>query len=98
MPFEGVTIAEVGIEPDAGVVDEDVEGLDSLDCGTDLRRVGHVQVQRRHAPIGVGQRLTRSGVHTVRASPQSFLDQRLSNTAIGSGHQNCFAFHVVLLG
>ena len=33
--FEGGTIAEVGVEAEAGVVDEDVEGFDGLDRGAE---------------------------------------------------------------
>jgi hypothetical protein len=38
----------------------------------------------------MGKGLARTGVHPLRASPQGFFDQRLSYTAICSGHQNCF--------
>ena len=65
----------------------------------DLRRVGHVQGQRRDPPIRVGQRLARTGIHPLRAPPQGFLDQRLTDTTIGPGHQNCTACdrHTTLL-
>ena len=89
MLFERGTIAEVIVVRHAGVVDEDVERLDALDGCLNLRGVGHVQGQGRDAPIRVGQGLARTGVHPLRASPQGFLDQRLPDTAIGPGHQNC---------
>ena len=93
------TIAQVVVQRHAGVVDEDIERLDPGDSCLDLRRVGHVQGQRRDAPIRVGQGLARTGVHPPRASPQGLLDQRLPDAAIGPGHQNCSVgdCHCVLL-
>ncbi len=88
VPFEHGTIAEVIKMPQAGVVHEDVERLDLPGRCLNLRRAGHVQGQRRDAPVRVGQGLARTGIHPPRASPQRFLDQRLSDTAIGPGHQN----------
>src|ERR1019366_9106847 len=37
----------------------------------------------------VDQRFAHAGIDALRASPQSFLNQRLPDAAIGSGHQNC---------
>jgi hypothetical protein len=88
--FKRGTFAEVIEERQAGVVDEHVERLDTLDRCLSLRSVGHVQGQGRDPPILVHQRLARTGVRPLRASPQRLLDQRLSDTAIGPGHQNCF--------
>ena len=90
MLFEHGTIAQIIVKRQAGVVDEYIERFDSLDSVLNLRSVGHVQGQGRDAPIQVGQGLARTGIHPLRASPQGFLDQRLSDTAIGPGHQNCF--------
>ena len=45
------SIAEVIVECYAGVVDQQVERIDALHGGLDLRRVGHVQGQRRYPPI-----------------------------------------------
>src|SRR5216684_531432 len=87
--LERGAIAEVVVKRDAGVVDEDVERLDSPGRGLNLRRAGHVQGQRRDAPVRVGQGLARTGIDPARASPQGFLDQRLPDAAIGPGHQNC---------
>jgi hypothetical protein len=87
--FERGTIAQVIVKRHAGVIDEDIERLDSLDSCLSLRRVGHVQGQGRDAPIQVGQGLARTGIHPLRASPQGFLDRRLPDAAIGPGHQKC---------
>jgi hypothetical protein len=86
VPFERGTIAQVIVSRQASVIDEDIERFDSLDRSLNLRSVGHVQGQWRDALIPVGQRLARTGIHPLRASPQRFLDQRLSYTAIGPGH------------
>ena len=51
MPFERGTIAQVIVKRQAGVIDEDIERLDSLDSCLNLRRVGHVQGQGRDATI-----------------------------------------------
>ena len=61
--LERAAIAEVVVERHAGVVDEDVERLDPLDRGLDLRRVGHVEDQRRDAPVAMGDRPAGAGVH-----------------------------------
>jgi hypothetical protein len=89
--FERSTISQVIETRHAGVIDEDRERFDSLDSFLNLRSVGHVQGQRRDATIRVGQGLARTGIHSLRASPQCFLHQRLPDTSIGPGHQNCFA-------
>ncbi len=44
--FDHIEIAQIVVDGDAGVVDEDVEGVDLADCPLDLRSVGHVQRQR----------------------------------------------------
>jgi hypothetical protein len=71
-----------------GIVDEDIESVDFPDGRANLRGTGHVQCQRRDALIGVGKGLARAGIDPFRASPQSLLDQRFSEAAIGSSHQN----------
>ena len=63
----------------------------------DIQTVGRLlcdryQGQRRNALIGVNQGLARTGIHPLRASPQGFLDQRLPETSVGAGHQNCLPF------
>ena len=45
---------EIVVQAHAGIVDEDVERLDFLDGRLNLRRVGHVQGQRRDTTICVG--------------------------------------------
>jgi hypothetical protein len=47
-------------------------------------------------PIQVRKGVARTGIHPLGASPQGFLDQRPSDTAIGPGHQNSFVcdFHI----
>jgi hypothetical protein len=60
-----------------------VLAADFLDGFLELRFVGHVQGQGRNAPIQVGQRLARTGIHLLGTSAQGFLDQCLSDTAIG---------------
>ena len=54
-----------------------------------LRGVGHVQAQGRDARIHVGHGPASADIYPLRTPAQSFLDQRLSDTTIGPGHQNC---------
>jgi hypothetical protein len=68
VPFEHGRIAQVVVERQAGVVDQDVERFDVIDCSPNVRRVGHVQGQGPDAPIRMGQRPARAGVHPFRAS------------------------------
>ena len=89
VPFEHGPIAQVVVERHAGVIDEDVERVDFIDGSLDLRSVGHVQGQGCDAPIPVGQGLARAGIYPFRTSVQRFLDQGLSDAAIGPGDQNC---------
>ena len=84
-------IAQVVVEGDAGVVDENVEGLDRSTARLDLRRVGHVQDQGRDPLVMVGKRPAGAGVHPACASPQRFLDQRLADPTVGPGYQHCLA-------
>ena len=87
--FEHGTIAQVVVERDASVVDEDVERADYPGSFLDLRRAGHVQGQRGDALVWVGQRHTRAGIHPLRVPAKRFFDQRLADAAVGSGHQDC---------
>jgi hypothetical protein len=98
MRFEQRTMAEVVVQPQAGIVDEDVERLHVLDRRLNLPRVGHVLDQGRDAPISVGQGLPGTGVDPLSASPQGFLGQRSPDATIGSGHQDCAVcdFHTIL--
>lgn len=84
MPFERGSIAQIIVKRQACVIDEDIERFDARDGRLDLRGVGDVQDQWRDAPIQVGQGLACPGIHPFRASPQGFLDQRLSDAAIGT--------------
>ena len=92
MPFERGTIAQLSRQRHAGVVEEEIERSDLLRSPLNLRRICDVQSQRRDALIGVNQRLARTGIYPLRASPQGFLDQRLPETPVGAGHQNCLTF------
>src|ERR1700731_19123 len=89
MLFQRDAITHLTDKGHAGVIDEDIERLHFLDSSLNLLLVGDVQCQRRNTPIGMGQGLPRTGIHPLRASSQSFLDQRSANAAIGTGNQNC---------
>src|SRR5262249_51355330 len=82
-------IAEVIAKRQAGIVDEEIERLDLLDGSLNLRRVRHVQRQRRDAPVRVGQGLARTRIYPLRTSPEGFVDQCTPDTAIRAGDENC---------
>jgi len=51
--FEHVEIAQIVVDGDARIVNEDIECVDLIDCPLDLRTVGHVERQGRHAFISM---------------------------------------------
>src|SRR5262249_27609801 len=73
-PFERGTIAQIILERDAGVVDEDVQSVDLLGGHANLCGVRDVEHQRRDAAVSVKKRLARAGIDPLRASPQRFVD------------------------
>lgn len=88
VPFDYIEITQIVVDGDAGIVDEDVQGVDFGGRSLDLRNTGHVQRQGSDMPVKVGEDVARSGIHSFRASPQGFFYQRLSDTAIGPSYQN----------
>jgi hypothetical protein len=70
MLFQRAAVAEVVVEPQARVVDQDVEGPGLPGGGLDLRRAGHVQAQRRDPLAWMSQRLAGAGAHTRRPSAE----------------------------
>ena len=86
--IEHGTITQVIKKRNSGVVDEDIKRLDLIGSCPNLRRVGHVQGQGRDAPVRVGQRLARAGIHPLRASGEGLGDQGLPDAAISPGHQH----------
>jgi len=99
VPFETSAIAQVIMEVHASVVDQDIERIDSLDSILNLCGVGHIQGQRRDAPIGMYEGLARSRVHPLRTSPQGFLNQCPADATVRAGDQDCLIFdvHITLL-
>ena len=94
MLFDHRAIAQIIVERDAGVVDEDIERCDFLDCRLNLRSVRDVERQRRDTRVGMRQRLARSGIDAPGAALQCFVHKGSPDTAIGSGDKNCFACDV----
>src|SRR5262249_27604256 len=89
--LEYVPVAQVVVERDAGVVDQDVEGVDALGGRLDLRRAGYVQGNRRDPRVRVGGGPARACVHALCAPAEGFGDQRLPDAAIGPGDQDRLA-------
>lgn len=55
--FDDIELAEIIVDSDAGIIDEDVESPDLLDSFPNLRCIRHVQNQRRHALMRIGKGL-----------------------------------------
>jgi hypothetical protein len=78
-------VAQIVVNGDTGIIDEDVEAID-LGAGLlDLRSVGHIEPDRRHARVGGEWRAARSRMDTLRPASQCFGDQRLADTPVGAG-------------
>jgi hypothetical protein len=77
--FDHIEIAQIVVDGDAGIVDEDVEGVDLVDRPLDLRNAGHVQRQGRHAVVGVLQCAARSRIDSFRPPSKSLIDERLTD-------------------
>ena len=92
--FDDVEAAQVVVDGDAGVVDEDIERLDLRDRGLNLRRVRHVQSHGGHAFIDMVQRAASAGVDSARSSCERLVDKRPPNAPVGSGDQDCLLFEV----
>jgi hypothetical protein len=82
--FEHGAIAQVVVKCHAGVVNEDVERFHAIDRRLDLRRAGHVERDRRDARVRMDEGPAGAGENSLRASAECFLDQRLTDTAIGA--------------
>lgn len=76
MLFDGVEVAEIAVDRDAGIVDEEVEALDLIDCPLDLGSVGHVQCQRYHALVDALQWSAGASIHPLGPSPERLFDER----------------------
>src|SRR5262249_9210722 len=99
MLFDHVELAQIVVDCDAGVVDEDIEGADLIDCPLDLRNTGHVQCQGRHAFVGVLQCAAGARVYPLRPPSKRLIDERPTDAAVGAGDQDCLLLkvHTVLL-
>jgi len=80
-------VAQIVVKGDAGIVDEHIEAIDLGGGLLDLRSLGHIEPDRRHAWLGGERRTTASGIDALRAAPQRFGEQRLAETAVGAGDQ-----------
>src|SRR5207302_2701213 len=93
--FERGTIAQVVVECQAGVVDEDIERFDFLHGRLNLRSVGYVQREGRHAAVSVLQFAASSTrVNPLRSASECLGDERSSDAAIGAGDQDCLVLNV----
>ena len=54
-PFERGAVAQIVLERDAGIVDENIDRVDFLDSRPNLRGVCDVQLEERDAAVGVGK-------------------------------------------
>src|SRR5262245_29290716 len=84
--------AQVVVDRDAGIVDEDVEMLDIARRPPNLRCVGYVQCQWRHTWVDVWQRAARSGIYPACSPFKCLVEQRSTDPAVGSGDQDYLVF------
>ena len=77
--------AQIVVNRDAGIVDQDVEGLDPGCRSLDLRCVSHLQRHRRHPSIGMLPWRACPGIDGFRASFERLVNQRLANATISAG-------------
>src|SRR5260370_23721306 len=89
MLLDDLGIREIVVVIDAGIVDEDVEGVDPFGCALDLRSVGDVERQGRHAVVDDWHGAARSRIYPLRPSSQCLIDERLTDAAVGAGDQDC---------
>jgi hypothetical protein len=94
MLFDDLEIAQIVVESNPGVVDEDIECVDVVDGLSDLRNIGHVQRQGRYALIRMLQWPASTGIHPVRPALERLIDERLTDPAVGPRDQNCLLFDV----
>src|SRR5438445_4556643 len=93
--FERGTIAQVVIKRQACVVNEDIERFDFLHGRLNLRSVGYVQREGRHAAVSVLQFAASSTrVNPLRSASECLGDERSSDAAIGAGDQDCLVLNV----
>src|SRR5580765_2283198 len=100
MALDGVRVAQIVVDRDAGVVDENVERADGRRRLPDLGEIGDVERQRRDALVAKRHRASHRRVHTLGAASQRLVDERSADAAVRAGDQYCLVFnlHNVLLG
>ena len=86
--FDRGRVAEVVIVLYAGIVDEHVERLHSVDGSGDLSRVGDIERQGNDAIVRVGDGAAGTGVDPAGAPSESFFDEGVPDTTVGAGYQD----------
>src|SRR5580658_1895392 len=97
--LDGLKTAQIVVESDARVVNENVEGVDLAGRPLDLLNAGDIERQRGYAFIGESECAACSCIDPLRSSPERLIDERPADTAVGARDQNCLVFdvHTVLL-
>src|ERR1022692_3879137 len=97
--LDGVKTAQIVVESDARIVDEDVEGVNLVDRPLDLLSAGHIERQWAYTLIGDCECAACSRIDPLRSATKRLIDERPADTAAGAGDQNCLIFdvHTVLL-
>jgi hypothetical protein len=92
--LDRVGIAQVVVDRDAGIIDQDIEGFDLTGRPLDLRSAGHVQRQGRHALVGVFESAARSRIDPLRPPSQCLIDERPADASVGAGNHDCLTCNV----
>jgi hypothetical protein len=81
------SVRDTGACAKPGIVDEEIERLDTLDSSLRRRHARRVQSQGRDASIRVGQRPARIDIHPTPDSPRSLLYQCPPDAAIATSNR-----------
>src|ERR1700689_5449842 len=97
--LDGVKTAQIVVESDAGIVDEDVKGVDLVGRHLDLLNAGHIERQWGYPFIGDRECAACSRIDPLRSAPKRLIDERPADSPVGAGDQDCLLcnVHTVLL-
>ena len=93
--FERNPIGQIVVLRHAGVVDKDIERLDTFYRRMNLRCVGHIQRQGSHARVRVFQG-TRANprINGLRSAFECLTYQCPTNATVRAGNQDCLILNV----
>ncbi|WP_291705387.1 hypothetical protein [Bradyrhizobium sp.] len=88
MLLDNFGIAEIVVDRDAGIVDEDVEASDRAGCARNLSRIGDIKHQRRHTLVGMLELAARSRLNLACSTPNRVINERPPDAVVSASDQN----------